>query len=90
MFKDGYLVEGDEYEGRTVIGLIAEEVEEHYPVAVFHNEFGQTENWNIRYIAPAMLKLIQDQKKMLDAQQAQIDGLKARVEALEANQNTTE
>lgn len=78
VFKDGYLVEGDEYEGRTVIGLIAEEVEEHYPVAVFHNEFGQTENWNIRYIAPAMLKLIQDQKKLIDALTARLDALEGK------------
>ena len=90
VFNDGYLAEGDEYEGKTVIGLIAEEVEEHYPIAVYHDDLKQTENWNVRYLVPPMLKLIQDQKKMLDAQQAQIDGLKDRVEALEANQITTE
>lgn len=77
VFNDGYLAEGDEYEGKTVIGLIAEEVEEHYPIAVYHNNLQQTENWNARYLLPPMLKLIQDQKK-------QIDALTARVEALEA------
>ncbi len=76
VFNDGYLVAGDEYEGRTVVGLIAEEVAEHYPVAAYRNEGGEVENWDARYIVPPMLKLIQDQKN-------QIDELAARVAALE-------
>lgn len=75
-FNDGYLAEGDICEGRTVIGLIAEEVEKHYPIATCYGSGGQVENWEARYLLPPMLKLIQDQK-------AQIDDLTARVAALE-------
>ena len=75
-FNDGYLAEGDTCEGCTVIGLIAEEVEEHYPIATCYGSGGQVENWEARYLLPPMLKLIQDQK-------AQIDALEARVAALE-------
>lgn len=78
VYNDGYLVEGDEYEGRTVIGLIAEEVEEHYPVAVYHNGLNQAENWDVRYIVPPMLKLIQDQKKLIDALTARLDALEGK------------
>ena len=77
-YNDGYLVEGDEYEGRTVVGLIAEEVEEHYPVAVYHNGLNQAENWDVRYIVPPMLKLIQDQKKLIDALTARLDALEGK------------
>ena len=83
IFKDGYLGEHDERYHKEVIGLIAEEVEEHYPVAVIHNEKGETENWQERFIVPPMLALIQEQKKQLDAQQDEINDLKSRIEKLE-------
>ena len=76
VFDDGYLDDDDALAGCTVVGLIAEEVAERYPVAAYSNDDGQVENWNERYIIPPMLKLIQDQK-------AQIDALEARVAALE-------
>ena len=76
VFNDGYLAEDDEYVGRTVIGLIAEEVAEHYPIAAYHNADGQVENWEARYIIPPMLALIQQQKAL-------IDDLTARIEKLE-------
>ena len=67
----------------AVNGHVTVAVVNHYPVAVYHNGLNQAENWDVRYIVPAMLKLIQDQKKMLDAQQAQINELTARIDALE-------
>lgn len=77
IFNDGYLVEGDDRDGFYVPGLIAEEVAEHYPMAAdLGEEEGTFENWNEKMIVPPMLKLIQDQKK-------QIDALTSRVEELE-------
>lgn len=65
---------------KTLIGLIAEEVAEVYPIAIDYeeNENGEKhiDNWNERYIIPAMLKLIQDQKKDIDCLKEEIEKLK--------------
>lgn len=77
-YKPGYLEEGDHLEGKTVPGLIAEEVADVYPIAVDKNKDGYIENWDERFIIPPMLALIQDQKKM-------IDELTERIERLEVS-----
>lgn len=65
-YKDGYLSEEDRCIDTFVPGFIAEEVAEVYPIACEYDG-DKPENWNIRFIVPAMLKLIQDQKKEIDA-----------------------
>lgn len=56
---------------KDLIGFIAEEIAEIYPIAVDY-ERGEVESWNERYMIPAMLKLIQEQHK-------DIEELKGRV-----------
>ena len=82
-FKDGYISESDERYGKDVIGFIAEDVDELYPIAVRHED-GQAEMWESNYIIPAMMELIKRQKKQLDEQQTKIDELEARLSRLEA------
>jgi hypothetical protein len=64
-FNDDYLDKDDERYNKDVIGFIAEELNEVYPIAVSHskNEDGSVncDDWDLRYMVPAMLKLIQDQ-----------------------------
>lgn len=60
-YKDGYLAEGDENEGRYLPMFIAEDVEEHFPQAVTHMN-GQVEDWNYRMMIPAMFAMIKQQK----------------------------
>ena len=69
--------------GKTIIGFIAEDVDEVYPNAVIHNEDGQVESWDERRLLPPMLALIQEQKKQLDEQQQKIESLEDRIEKLE-------
>lgn len=66
--------------GGTQIGLVAEDLAQHYPNAVIYDEDGRPESWQDRIMIPAMLKLIQDQKKQLDALQAEVDALKAKLQ----------
>ena len=65
---------------KNLIGFIAEDVEKVFPIAVDYTEDENgnkiVDNWNERYIIPAMLKLIQNQKK-------KIDELEDRVKILE-------
>lgn len=60
----------------TQIGMIADWFDENYPNAALYDDNGEIENWDERIIIPAMLKLIQEQKK-------QIDDLEERIKALE-------
>ena len=64
-YNEGYLSKEDPRIDTFVPGFIAEEVAEVYPIACEYDD-GKPENWNIRFIVPAMLKLIQDQKKEID------------------------
>lgn len=76
-FKDFELVAG------TQIGIIAEEIDEVYPNACIYNNDGQPESWQDRIMIPAMLKLIQEQKKEIDTLKKSYDDLLNRVSSLE-------
>lgn len=77
-YNDDYLSEGDQNYGKDVIGFIAEDMAEKYPVAVNYDDEGKPEMWQSNYIIPAMMKLIQNQKKEIDELRARLDRLEAR------------
>ena len=76
-YKDGYLAQGDENEGRYLPMFIAEDVEEHFPQAATHMN-GQIEDWNYRMMIPAMFAMIKQQK-------SEIDNLKEDIKELRKN-----
>jgi len=47
-----------------------------YPIAADLDSKGEPEDWNVRYVVPPMLALIQRQKQA-------IDGLTERIETIE-------
>ena len=71
-----------ELRNKPVSGIIAEELDENYPIAVIHNEDGSAETWEPFYMIPPMLALIQEQKKQLDEHEERIKKLEAALEAL--------
>lgn len=68
--------ENDPRRGADLIGFIAEQVAECYPVAVDINEDGDIESWSAHYIVPPMLALLQEQHKEIEALKEQIKQLK--------------
>lgn len=64
-YKEGYLVKGDENEGRYIPMFIAEDVERFFPEATRHTD-GQVEDWNERIMIPAMFAMIKQQKAEID------------------------
>lgn len=74
-YKEGYLVEWDENEGRYIPMFIAEDVDKYFPLAVDHNTDGLPENWNERIMIPAMFAMIKAQKKKIDQQEKLINKL---------------
>lgn len=73
-YKEGYLVEGDENEGRYIPMFIAENVEAFFPEATRYQN-GLVEDWNERIMIPAMFAMIKSQKKQLDRQERLINQL---------------
>lgn len=59
--------EKDSRYNKNLVGFIAEDLAEIYPIAADFNEEGQVENWNERYLIPAMLDLIQKQNERIKA-----------------------
>lgn len=73
-YKKGYLVKGDENEGRYIPMFIAENVEAFFPEAARHQN-GLVEDWNERIMIPAMFAMIKSQKEQLDRQEKLINQL---------------
>ena len=65
-FNNDYLAKDDQRYGQDVPGFIAENIAKEYPIAADINDDGTVEDWNERFIIPPMLKLIQEQKQMID------------------------
>lgn len=76
-YNDDYLNENDQRYGVDCIGFIAEQVNSVYPIAA-DRETGKPRNWEMRYIIPPMLALIQDHKKEIDALKSKITELESR------------
>lgn len=76
-YKEGILEEDDEDCSREIPGFYAELVEKYFPEAVVHNKKGQVEDWDVRKLVPAMLKLIQLQKEQLDRQEERLSKIES-------------
>lgn len=73
-YKEGYLVKGDENEGRYIPMFIAENVEAFFSEATRHQN-GLVEDWNERIMIPAMFAMLKAQKKKIDQQEKLINKL---------------
>lgn len=85
--KDYFTNEDDIRYRKNMIGLIAEDVYDKYKIAAdWHvdEDSGEVlvDGWNEQYIIPALLKLIQNQRKELQEQRKEIDQLKETVDIL--------
>lgn len=58
------------------VGLIAEDVEQYFPSACIYSADHKLTGWAERLLVPAMLKLIQDQKKDIDTLYLECQNLK--------------
>ncbi len=76
-YKDIELVSG------TQIGVTAESVHNCYPNACIYNKEGQPESWQERIMIPAMLKLIQEQKKEIEQLKVEQSKYNERLNILE-------
>lgn len=66
-YNEDYLDKKDELFGVETFGLIAEDLNEVLPEAITHKSDGSISNYRDRNLLNAMLVLLQDQKKEIDA-----------------------
>lgn len=74
-YKKGYLVKGDENEGRYIPMFIAENVEAFFPEATRHQN-GLVEDWNERIMIPAMFAMLKQQKSEIDLLKQELNEIK--------------
>ena len=85
VFNDGLALQFADMKGKTLPGLIAEDVAEIYPSAAIHNnDTGEVESWDERRIIPGMLALIQEQQKTLEEQQEQLNRQQLQISEMQA------
>ena len=77
-----YLEADDQRYNQDVIGFIAEDIYEKYPVAADIGVFGQVNDWNLRFIVPPMLQLIQEQHKEIEILKSSLVMLNGEVSIL--------
>lgn len=79
--NDKINISEDDYRyGKLLPGFIIENLIEKYPIAVDkETEDAKDWRWNSQFLVPAMLKLIQDQKKEIDSLREDINVLKETV-----------
>lgn len=79
-YRDDFLNKNDYRYNKNLIGFIAEEVEKIYPIATDYEKDKDgnvvVENWNERYIVPAVLKLVQEQHEQIEQLQNEIKEMK--------------
>ena len=66
-YNEDYLDKEDELFGKETFGLIAEDLNEVLPEAITHKADGSISNYRDRNLLNAMLVLLQDQKKEIEA-----------------------
>lgn len=76
-YKEGILDDDNEDCHRTIPGFYAELVDKYFPEAVVHDEKGRVDDWDVRKLVPAMLKLIQLQKEQLDRQEEHLSKIES-------------
>ena len=85
VFNDDYALQYADMKGKTIPGLIAEDVAEIYPSATIHDhDTGEIESWDERRIIPGMLALIQEQQKTLEEQQEQLNRQQLQISEMQA------
>ena len=79
VYKEGYLSKSDRLYNKKIIGFIAEDVKNIYPIGSVLDESGNAESWNERHIIPGMLKLIQEQHEQIEVLQNQLSSLISKI-----------
>lgn len=81
-YKNEYLDASDERYGKEMPMFLAEDVDEHFPLAVDHDEQGRAENWNYRIMIPCMFAMLKNDHEKISSLQSELENMKSELQEL--------
>ena len=81
-YKNEYLDASDERYGKEMPMFLAEDVDQHFPLAVDHDEQGRAENWNYRVMIPCMFAMLKNEHEKVKELQSELGSIKTELAEL--------
>ena len=81
-YKNEYLDASDERYGKEMPMFLAEDVDQHFPLAVDHDEQGRAENWNYRVMIPCMFAMLKNEHEKVIEVKKENDNLKSELQSI--------
>lgn len=81
-YKSEYLDASDERYGKEMPMFLAEDIDQHFPLAVDHDEQGRAENWNYRVMIPCMFAMLKNDHEKISSLQSDLENMKSELQEL--------
>ncbi len=81
-YKNEYLDASDERYGKEMPMFLAEDIDQHFPLAVDHDEQGRAENWNYRIMIPCMFAILKNEHEKVKELQSELESIKTELTEL--------
>lgn len=81
-YKNEYLDASDERYGKEMPMFLAEDVDEHFPLAVDHDQQGRAENWNYRIMIPCMFAMLKNEHEKVIEAKRENEHLKSELQSI--------
>ena len=81
-YKNEYLDASDERYGKEMPMFLAEDVDQHFPLAVDHDEQGRAENWNYRVMIPCMFAMLKNEHEKVIEVKKENENLKSELQSI--------
>lgn len=81
-YKNEYLDASDERYGKEMPMFLAEDVDQHFPLAVDHDEQGRAENWNYRIMIPCMFAMLKNEHEKVVEVKKENEHLKSELQSI--------
>lgn len=81
-YKNEYLDASDERYGKKMPMFLAEDIDQHFPLAVDHDEKGRAENWNYRIMIPCMFAMLKNEHDKVVEVKKENEHLKSELQSI--------
>lgn len=81
-YKNEYLDASDERYGKEMPMFLAEDIDQHFPLAVDHDEQGRAENWNYRIMIPCMFAMLKSEHEKVIEVKKENEHLKSELQSI--------
>jgi hypothetical protein len=81
-YKNEYIDASDERYGKEMPMFLAEDIDQHFPLVVDHDEQGRAENWNYRVMIPCMFAMLKNEHEKVKKLQSELESIKTELAEL--------